>query len=200
MKKNQKLIIALLVVFFVAVLVAVGVVIWPSVSSTLFPPIQIVYVMPVSNTQNSSPVASPTERPTSTEPPTPTIRIKKPTWTPYPSITPWPSPAPLATLTPIPLKIAATSIPIHVKPDCSAQYNYIEAIHKYYLDYINYTYDLQISSYQPLLQQALRENDALTIIQIQEEVNQIKAQRDAAIKSENTRYAADIASLNAQCR
>jgi uncharacterized ubiquitin-like protein YukD len=68
------------------------------------------------------------------------------------------------------------------------------------LDYINYTYDLQISSYQPLLQQALRENDALTIIQIQEEVNQIKAQRDAAIKSENTRYAADIASLNAQCR
>ena len=37
------------------------------------------------------------------------------------------------------------------------------------------------------------------ITQIQEEIDQIKAQRDAAIKSENMRYAADKASLDAQC-
>jgi hypothetical protein len=199
MTKTQKLLITILALLFIAVLVGFGVLIWPNITSTLSHPTVVVIEIPATNTEISYPTAPPIEQSTAT------IRvIKKPTGTPY--YTPIPM---LTHLTPtkisisptisLPQTVAAYSAPVKVKPDCSAQYNYILAVHQYYLDYINYTYNLEISYYQPLLNQALRERDARIIIQIQEEINQIKTQRDAAIKSENTRYAADKASLNAQC-
>ena len=200
MTKTQKLLIAILALLFIAGLVGVGVLIWPNITSTLYPPTVVVIEIPATNTEIFYPSASPTDQSTAM------IRvIKKPTGTPYytpiPTLTllKLPTKISISPTISIPPTIAAYSAPVKAKPDCSAQYNYIQAVHQYYLDYINYTYNLEISFYQPLLNQALRENDARTIIQIQDEVNQIKAQRDAAIKSENTRYAADKASLNAQC-
>jgi hypothetical protein len=198
MTKKQKIIIAVLALLFIAVLVEVGILIWPDVSSTLFPPTKAVIIIRVSNTEISYPIASPTKEPTPTEQPTPTIRIKKPTWTPYPTITPWPSPMKLATKTPNPTRIASTSVPL--KPDCSAQYKYIEAVHQYNLDYINSTYNQQISYYQSLLEQAAGELDALRMTQLQRQIDQLIAQRNAAINTENSRYEADKAYLDTQCK
>ena len=110
--------------------------------------------MPVSNTEIPSPFIFPTEQPT----PTFTLYIRKPTWTPYPTITPWPTSAKLATMTPNPTIVVA--IPLTpVKPDCSAYYNYYERVHQYYQDYINYTYNLEMSYYQPLLKSSVAKKE-----------------------------------------
>ena len=199
MTKTQKIIFTGLVLVLIALLVGVGAIIWPDFSNIVFPPTEVAVVMPVSNTEISHPVAS------STVLGTPTLRIKNPTWTPIPSTTLWSILTMVASTTPTPGRAAFTSAPVYsapvyVKPDCSAYYNYIEDVHQYELDYINYIYDLQVSYYQPLLQQALRERDARMIIQIQQSVNQINAQRDADINTENARYEAERANLDAQCQ
>jgi hypothetical protein len=209
MTKTQKLFIALLALLLIAALVEVGVLIWPDVSNSFFPSTEVAIVIQASNTEISYPVASSTDQPTPTEQPTPTIRIKKPTWTPYPSITPWPSPAPLSTKVPtsiiapasttIPNVILVVPTPISAKPDCSAQYNYIESVHQYELDYINAVYNQQLSYYQSLQEQALRERDARMIIQIGQYINQINANRASSINTENVRYQTDKAYLDSEC-
>ena len=200
MTKTQKLFITILALLFIAVLVGVGIFIWPNITNSLYPPTVVVIEIPATNTEISYPSAPPTDQSTAT------IRvIKKPTGTPYytqiPTLTlvKLPTSISISPTISIPPTVVVNSAPIRVKPDCSAQYNYIQTVHQYYLDYINYAYNLEISYYQQLLNQALRERDARMIIQIQDEVDQIKAQRDAAIKSENTRYAADKAYLDAEC-
>ena len=152
-------------------------------------------VIPVSSTEISNLVTYPTGRPTSTT----TIYIKKPTWTPPPIETPLLIKISTRPPTPKPNPTLFAAIPAPANPDCSAQYTYIEAMHQYDIDYINYTYNPEISYYQSLYDQASQELDALTMVQIQRYIDQIKAQRDAAINSENSRYEADHASLDAQC-
>jgi hypothetical protein len=198
MTKKQKLIIGGVAVIFIVLLAGLGIMILPNLSNIVFPPTQAVMVMPVSNTEISYPVSSPTERPTFTEQPTPTIRIKKPTWTPYPTITPWPSPVILPTQIPNPTRITSTQVPY--KPDCSAQYNYIKALHQYYVDYINSTYNQQISYLQSLKVQATAHRDALRLLQLQRQIDQLNAQRDTDINTESARYEADRANLDAQCQ
>lgn len=203
MTKTQKLFIALLALIFIAVLAVIGLLIWPDVSSSLVAPTVVAIEMSHSNTVIPYPLESPTVKPTllaqstPTEQPTPTIRIKKPTWTPYPSVTPWPTPVKLPSITPRPTGVAATQV--SVKPDCSAQYTYIQAVHQYNLNYLNSTYDGEISYYESLKQQAVGNLDALGMTKIQQQIDQLNTQRAADINTENSRYAADKAYLDAQC-
>ena len=67
MTKKQKLIIGGFAIIFIALLAGMGIMIFPNLSNIVFPPTQVVIVMPVSNTEISYPIASPTERPTPTE-------------------------------------------------------------------------------------------------------------------------------------
>jgi len=206
LSRFQKLVLGGLALILIVALVGVGVIIWPDISRIIFPPTESPIVMSASSTDPPLPVASPTERPI------PTTRIQKPTWTPLPTITPWSiltriatvtalsTPTPQKLSTPTPKKVVATSPPIVVKPDCSAQYDYIEAVHQYNLNYLNAYYDQVLSSYQSLLEQALRDRDARRVLQLQQQIEQLKAQRDAAINTENARYEADRAYLDAQCK
>ncbi len=49
------------------------------------------------------------------------------------------------------------------------------------------------------MQQARDNRDALGLIRLTRELDQVKAQREADINSENARYEADKANLDAQC-
>jgi hypothetical protein len=199
MTKTQKIIIAGLALIFIALLAGVGVMIWPDLTNLVFHPTGTPIVMPAAYVETSFYIETSLSVASPTEQTTPTVRIKMPTWTPIPSSTSfklqtW---TPIPTVTPIPARVVPSPIP--VKPDCLAQYAYIESVHQYNLDYINYIYDLEVNSYQPLLQQAIRDRDAGTIIQIENEIKQINAQRDSDINAENSRYEADKAYLDAYC-
>ena len=137
MSKTEKIFITILAVLFIAVLVEVSTFIWPQITGILLHPTQIVKVIPVSSTEISNLVTYPTGRPTST----PTIYIKKPTWTPPPIETPLLIKISTRPPTPKPNPTLFAAIPAPANPDCSAQYTYIEAMHQYDIDYINYTYN-----------------------------------------------------------
>ena len=110
MKKTHKIIISILVLLFIAVLVEVGILIWPEVNNNFFPTNEAAIVIPVSNTEfvyptvphikQLIPMSTPTDQPT-------LIRIKKPTGTPYASITPPPTLAKLPTKKPNPTSAKA---------------------------------------------------------------------------------------------
>jgi tetratricopeptide (TPR) repeat protein len=196
MSNLQKNILGGFAFIIVLVLVGMGVIIWPDITTGIYPPTKTPVVLPARDIETSFPLITSTERPSIA------TRTKVPTWTPIPSRTLIPSFTAVAINTTVPTqrRVAATSAPIIVKPDCSAQYTYIESLHQYYLDYLNNSYDQTLSYYQSLLDDALRDRDARTIIQIMQQIDQINVQRDSDINTENSRYESDRAYLDAQCK
>ena len=203
MSRLQKFILGGFGFITLLILVSGGVVIWFDISKVGYLPTETLIVMPASFIETSTLKTSPIEfHVTPSKQPTSTTRIMLPTWTPIPTNTPIPSFTAVVSKTtvPTPRKVAATSAPKTGGSYCSAQYKYIEELHQYYLDYINYTYSQEMSYYESLLQEAVRLRDAREVIRLQQDIDRIKANRDNAINSENSRYAADRAYLDSQCK
>lgn len=133
--------------------------------------------------------------------PTATERTMYPTWTQIPSKTPMPTFTATLINTAVPTKkIVPTSAPKRILPDCSAQYAYIASLHQFYLNQINTIYQPQISYYEELIQEATAQRDGLQAIRLTRYLDDVKASLDASVNSENSRYEADKAYLNAQCK
>ena len=196
MSKTEKIFIAILALVFIAVFVEVGTFIWPQISGIPLQPTKMTKVTPASSTEISNLVTFPTVKPTLI----PTLYIKKPTWTPPPIETPLLVKISTRPPTPKPNPTVIADIPNSANSNCSAQYAYIESVHQYNVDYIHSAYKGEISYYQSLLVQANADHDWLGASRIQQQIDQLKSQRDAAINSENSRYQGEKAYLDAQCR
>lgn len=84
-------------------------------------------------------------------------------------------------------------------PDCSADLEYADAMHKYYLDSIDYIHSPMINYYLTVIDDAIRNRDALSLDQAQGGLDNEKAQVNAEKNSENKRYKAERASIAANC-
>jgi hypothetical protein len=78
--------------------------------------------------------------------------------------------------------------------------DYAAAMHKYYLDQIDTIHAPLINLYQSWIDEALRNRDAVGLVDAQRELDNEKAQVKAEKSSENKRYKAEVASLNASCQ
>jgi tetratricopeptide (TPR) repeat protein len=222
--RHQIYFLIVFALIYILALSVVGVKIWPDFSIIVFPPTEIP-IVPALNIETSisatSPIiaATPIYYSAPTEQSTPTTRVKLPTWTPIPIRTPFPSFTAVPSKTAISTLNRATTqvysapvyltqvyvIPVYptqvyVKPDCSAQYAYIESLHHYYLDHINSSYDSSVSYYESLIAQTAADRDALGYARLERDIDRVNANRDAAINTENSRYEADLANLDAQCQ
>ena len=130
--------------------------------------------------------------------------VYQPTWTPPPAPTSFVlTPAKRPTL--VPQQSQSNVVPTNPSagksgPDCSAELDYAAAMHKYYLDSIDYIHAPMIDYYQNLISQATANRDALGIVQAQRGLAAEKAHVNAEKASENKRYKAERASLNANCQ
>lgn len=132
-----------------------------------------------------------------------------PTFVYLPTFTPIPSPTPfvystLAPLTSTPQQSQSNPIPVNppsvnAAPDCSPALDYAAAMHKYYLDSIDYIHSPMIQYYQYLLDEGLRNRDARVILEAQRGLDNENAQINAEKDSENKRYKAERASITANC-
>jgi hypothetical protein len=84
--------------------------------------------------------------------------------------------------------------------DCSSQLNYAAAMHQYYLDVIDYIHSPMIDYYESVIDQATRDRDALALTQAQRGLENERAQVESEKSSENKRYKAEKASINASCQ
>lgn len=134
--------------------------------------------------------------------------VYRPTFTPIPSATPFvfklmnsPTANPYqAQANPTSANPASVNPPAaNPVPDCSAALNYADAMHKYYLDSIDYIHGPMIGYYQSLIDQAARSRDALSLAQAQQGLANEQAQVKAEKASENKRYKAERASITANC-
>jgi hypothetical protein len=119
-------------------------------------------------------------------------------------------------LTPIPINRVSSPIPnpqqqnppqqnppqqnTNQQANCTPQLNYAKSTHQYNLSRIDSIYSPLISYYENLLEQALRDRDALAVNQYQRELNSQKNQYNAAVKAENQRYAGEIANIKSTCK
>ena len=127
-----------------------------------------------------------------------------PTWTPLPSPTSFVLPT---LVLPTSKPPQAQSNPAPVNPpagnsssNCPAQLEYAAAMHRYYLDQIEYIHAPLISLYQSWIDQASRDRDALALVQAQRALENERAQVDAEKASENQRYKAEIANIYSGCQ
>jgi hypothetical protein len=203
MSRFQKFILGGFAFIALLLLVGTGVIIWSDISKVSYLPTETNMILPASFFETLTSIKSPIEsRVATTEPMIPTTRKMLPTWTPISSNTPIPSfTAVLSkTIAPTPRRAAATTAPSNRGSYCSAQYKYIEELHQYYLDYINASYGPTLSYYDSLMQEAAGNRDVGEMIRLKREIERVKADRDSAINSENSRYASDRAYLDSQCK
>jgi hypothetical protein len=130
--------------------------------------------------------------------------IYNPTFTPIPSPTSFLLP-PIDRPTSIPQQsqsnpTAANPPPAKSSSNCSAQLDYAAAMHQYYLDSIDYIHQPMLDYYQSMIDQALGNRDALGVVQAQRGLAAEKAQVSAEKASENKRYKAERAAINASCQ
>jgi hypothetical protein len=125
-----------------------------------------------------------------------------PTWTPPPS----PTSFVLPTLVPPASRpqqaqggSAGNPPPVNSGSGCASQLAYAAAVHQYNLDVVDYIHSPMINYYQSLLDQALRDRDALAVSQAQQGLKNEQAQVKAEKASENKRYKAEVARINASC-
>lgn len=85
-------------------------------------------------------------------------------------------------------------------PDCSSALDYAAAMHQYNLDSIDYIHSPLISYYQSLIDEAVRNRDALAVVQAQNGLANEEAQVNAEKTSENNRYKAEVANIKANCK
>jgi hypothetical protein len=84
-------------------------------------------------------------------------------------------------------------------PNCSAELDYAAAMHQWYLDSIDYIHSPLINYYQNLINEMVADSDALGFVKAQRELENEQAQVNAEKGSENKRYKAERASINANC-
>lgn len=84
--------------------------------------------------------------------------------------------------------------------DCSPQLNYAKSKHQYNLARIDSIYRPSITYYENLIDQAIRDRDALAVIRYRRELDSIKRQYDAAINAENSRYEGEAAYIKSTCQ
>jgi hypothetical protein len=126
---------------------------------------------------------------------TPTERVKYPTWTPIATATR------MKTLAAPSHSVAGSSYGSYSGSTyCAAWLSYYESVHNSNVAYINAFYDPWISYYESEQKQALEQLDGLAMIRIDEQINKVKADRDAALKSENAQYQSQIAYVQLHCR
>ena len=126
-----------------------------------------------------------------------------PTWTPLPSPTSFVVPT-LVPPTSIPQPAQSNPAPgnpssANSTSDCSSQLDYAAAVHQYNVDAIDYVHAPLISLYQNWIDEATRNRDALGLVKAQRDLDNEQAQVKAEKSSENKRYKAEVASLNASC-
>lgn len=85
-------------------------------------------------------------------------------------------------------------------PNCSAELDYVDAMHNYYLDSIDYIHSPMIEYYQYAIDEAARSRDALSLVQAQRGLDSENAQVSTEKKSENKRYKAERARIIANCQ
>jgi hypothetical protein len=128
-----------------------------------------------------------------------------PTWTPLPS----PTSFVVATLVPPTAKpqqaqdnpAAAANPPAASSgSNCSSQLDYAAAMHQYNLDVIDYIHAPLISLYESWIDDATRNRDALSLVKAERELDNERAQVKAEKVTENKRYKAEQASINASCQ
>ncbi len=149
----------------------------------------------------TSPITSPT-RLLPTASPIPTYAYK-PTFTPYPTSTSFvlsPLDRPTSTQQPSQSNPITNPSSGNSSSGCSAELAYAEAMHQYYLDFIDYIHSPMINYYQQLLDEALRNRDALGVTQAQQGLDNEKAQVNAEKATENKRYKAERAKILANCQ
>jgi hypothetical protein len=200
----QKFILGILAIITVLAIVGLGVIIGPNISFIFFPPTKTILILPAAYFETSISMSSPTYKTTPTfdasstntstptERPTPTTRVLLSTWTPVATR------KPIASLTNAPRNYRAGPVP--GGSACSTQYAYAESLHQYYLDSISSSYDSTIAYYESLKQAALEQMDGLKMFRIDEDIARVKADRDLAINTENSRYASDRAYLDTLCK
>jgi len=129
----------------------------------------------------------------------------RPTWTPMPS----PTSFVVATLVPPTSKPQQAQGGSSADPNppavssgsnCSAQLAYAADMHQYYLDRIDYIHAPLISLYESWIDEAVRNRDALALVQAERALDNEKAQVKAEKAAENQRYKAEQASINASCQ
>jgi hypothetical protein len=126
-----------------------------------------------------------------------------PTWTPPPSPTSFV----------VPTLVRPTSIPQQPQgggganppsansgSDCASQLAYAAAVHQYNLDAIDYIHSPMVGYYQSLIDQATRDRDALGLTQAKQSLANEQSQVKAEKASENKRYKAEVARINASCQ
>jgi hypothetical protein len=126
-----------------------------------------------------------------------------PTWTPLPS----PTSFVVATLVPPTSKpqqvqdnpAAANPPSVNSGSSCSSQLDYAAAMHQYYSDQIDYIHAPLVSLYQSWIDEAVRNRDALGVLEAQRKLDNEQAQVKAEKATENQRYKAEQASINASC-
>jgi len=191
---GQSAIIWFLALILISLLVIIGVLFWPNISDALFHPTAPPEVIIIPTTTTVVRIIT-----TPTEWPTPTTRFKYPTWTFIPTITLMPSLTPYLTKTPVPTN-KVSSNPNNGSSSCSAWIDYVNAVHKYNLNYLNSYYDQWNAYYDGLINQAAGERDALGLARIQRQKDALNAQNTSSINNENSRYEADLANVKASCR
>jgi hypothetical protein len=134
-----------------------------------------------------------------------------PTFVYLPTFTPIPSPtsfvvAPIKRATQKPQQVQNNSAPannppsVNSAPDCSAELDYANAMHKYYLDSIDSIYSPMINYYKNLIDEAIRNRDALGIEKAKSGLENEQAQAEADKAAENQRYEAERDNINANCQ
>lgn len=135
-----------------------------------------------------------------------------PTYAYLPTFTPMPAPT---SFTWQPTRPAATqkAAPTHApaqnpqpagpssgsNANCTALLDYAAAMHQYNLDMIDYIHAPMIQFYQSQIWQASVDRDALRLVQLQRNIDAEEAQVKAEKASENKRYKAERASIQASC-
>ena len=65
---------------------------------------------------------------------------------------------------------------------------------------IDQIYRPLIDFYQSMLEEAIRDRDALGVVEYQRKLDAQNRQLNAAIKAENQRYQGEVANINSTCR
>lgn len=84
--------------------------------------------------------------------------------------------------------------------NCTAQLNYAKSTHQYNLARIQQIYQPLIDFYQSMIDDAVRQRDALKINDYQRKLAAEKQQLNAAISAENKRYQGEVAYIKATCK
>jgi hypothetical protein len=129
-----------------------------------------------------------------------------PTYVYLPTFTAIPTGTSFTVNTMVPQQVQNSSAPAANNPvynssssACAADLEYAATMHSYYLDMVDYVHSPMLEYYQYALDVAVRNRDALGVVQAENGLKNERAQVNSEKSSENQRYKAEKASINSRC-